>query len=89
MLRQSETLADVCDLSARSSQMVKPWLILALAAVITAGILALDVILWRHFGVEATFSRAVRWLFDRWPLTAAVLFVWIGIVIGHLIPTGG
>jgi hypothetical protein len=57
-----------------------------LAFGITVGILALDVVLWRSFGLDATFSRAFDWVYRRWPITSAVIFVWIGILIGHLLP---
>jgi hypothetical protein len=66
---------------------IDPWLTLALAALITVGVLALDALLWRCVGVEATFSRAARWAFDEWPLTAVTVFVWVGILIGHLLPS--
>jgi hypothetical protein len=62
------------------------WFTLLLAGLITAAILVLDSLLWSSFGADATFSRAFNWLYRRWPVTAAVLFVWIGILIGHLLP---
>jgi uncharacterized membrane protein YidH (DUF202 family) len=61
-------------------------LTLMLAALVTAGILILDAILWHTLGVDATFSRAFYRLYQRWPVTTAVLLIWIGIVIGHLLP---
>ena len=62
------------------------WFTLLLAALITASILVLDSLLWSSFGADATFSRAFEWLYRRWPVATAVLFVWIGIVVGHLLP---
>jgi hypothetical protein len=62
------------------------YLTVLLAVAITIGILVLDALLWSSFGIDATFSRAFDWLYKRWPITSAVLFVWIGILIGHLLP---
>jgi hypothetical protein len=62
------------------------WFTLLLATLITAAILVLDSLLWSSFGAGATFSQAFDALYRRWPVTAAVLFVWIGILIGHLLP---
>jgi hypothetical protein len=62
------------------------WFTLLLSVLITAAILVLDALLWSSFGADATFSRAFDALYRRWPVTAAVLFVWLGILIGHLLP---
>jgi len=62
-------------------------LTLALAALVTAAVLALDAILWAALGAEATFSRAFYALYQRWPVTMALLLVWVGILVGHLLPT--
>jgi hypothetical protein len=59
---------------------------LILAAGITVAILVLDALLWTIFGADATFSRVFDSAYRRWPVTSAVLFVWIGILIGHLLP---
>ena len=59
---------------------------LLLAALITAAILTLDALLWSSFGFEATFSRAFEGLYRRWPVTTALLFVWVGVLVGHLLP---
>ncbi len=46
------------------------WLALALAVLVTAGVLTLDALLWRALGPDATFSRALSALFragrSRW-----------------------
>jgi hypothetical protein len=62
------------------------WFTLLLAALITAAIVVLDALLWASFGADATFSRAFEWAFRRWPVTTAVLLVWVGLLIGHLLP---
>ncbi len=62
------------------------WLTLLLAFAITIGILVLDALLWSSFGLHATFSQTFDSLYRRWPITSALLFVWIGILIGHLLP---
>jgi hypothetical protein len=62
------------------------WFTLLLSVLITTAILVLDALLWSSFGAEVTFSRAFQFLYRRWPVTAALLFVWIGILIGHLLP---
>jgi hypothetical protein len=62
------------------------WLTLALAALVTAAILALDAILWSALGIEATFSRTFQRVYERWPVCAALALVWVGILVGHLLP---
>ena len=62
------------------------WFTLLLAALITVSILVLDALLWSSFGADATFSRAFDALYRRWPVTMAILFVWVGLLIGHLLP---
>jgi hypothetical protein len=62
------------------------WLTLALAVLVTAAILTLDALLWSALGAEATFSRAFGRQFHRWPVCAAVALVWVGILVGHLLP---
>jgi len=59
---------------------------LMLAVLITLAVLALDSLLWWGLGVHLTFSRAFDWLFRRWPICAAMLFLWIGVLVGHLLP---
>jgi hypothetical protein len=63
------------------------WLTLALAVLVTAGVLVLDALLWSALGADATFSRAFYALYQRWPVTTALTLVWVGILIGHLLPT--
>jgi hypothetical protein len=62
------------------------WLTVALAGLVTAATLVLDALLWSLFGAEATFSRVFRLMFDRWPVVAALVLVWVGILVGHLLP---
>jgi hypothetical protein len=62
------------------------WLALALACLVTAGVLTLDALLWRALGPDATFSRALAALFSRWPVALALFLLWLGIIIGHLLP---
>ena len=59
---------------------------LVLAVAITVAILVLDAVLWTTLGADATFSRAFEWLYRRWPVTTALLFVWVGVLVGHLLP---
>jgi hypothetical protein len=62
------------------------WLTLLLAILITAAILVLDALLYATLGANATFSYAFDAIYRRWPIVAAMLFLWIGILIGHLLP---
>ena len=62
------------------------WLTLALAALVTAAVLTLDALLWSALGAEATFSRAFQRAYERWPVCAALALVWLGILVGHLLP---
>jgi hypothetical protein len=62
------------------------WFTVLMAALITVGILVLDALLWSVMGLDWTFSRAFNRLYQRWPIVAAMLFLWIGILIGHLLP---
>lgn len=62
------------------------WFTLTLAMLITAAILVLDALLWASFGPDGTFSRAFGWLFRRWPVTAALVIFWVGLLVGHLLP---
>jgi hypothetical protein len=62
------------------------WFVIALAICITILILVIDASLWRTYGIEYTFSRAWGYLHDRYPVSSALLLIWIGILVGHLLP---
>ncbi len=60
--------------------------VLLLTILITCAILTLDALLWSTFGYNATLSRTFDWVYKRWPICAAIFFIWVGIVVGHLLP---
>ena len=35
-------------------------------------------------GTEGTVTKALRWVFKKYPTTFCVMLIWIGIWIGHL-----
>ncbi len=63
------------------------WFTLLLILAITTAILVADWSIWSTIGIQATFSHAFDALYRRWPVTTAVFFLWIGVLVGHLIPT--
>ncbi len=83
VLREDEVLADGVEALTTSEQQ---WFTLLLIVAITTAILIADWSIWSTLGVQATFSHAFDALYRRWPITSAVFFLWIGVLVGHLIP---
>ena len=52
----------------------------------TLAVLLADWLLFRTFGPDYTISWVTRGMFDRWPVTWVIFVLWIGILIGHLMP---
>jgi hypothetical protein len=60
------------------------WLALALLVSVTAIIVSLDIWLIEWFGFDASISRVVGRLFQRWPSFFIAAVFWAGLLVGHL-----
>ncbi len=62
-------------------------LVLAICGLLTVAILGVDLALFKWVGNHATISGACGYMFDRSPVTYTLFVAWLGILIGHLMPT--
>lgn len=61
------------------------WVTLLFVVAVTAGAIGFDVLMIRHYGMDASISRVLRRLFTRYPVLFASVLMWLGILIGHIL----
>jgi hypothetical protein len=66
------------------SQNQAQWCTLILCVAATAQILGFDAIWIRLYGLDASISRVVGRLLERYPSALLALVFWLGLVVGHV-----
>lgn len=61
-------------------------LTLAFVIAITFVVLAYDILVIRAYGVEASISRVMQRFFAARPTLFVMFVIWLGVLIGHLMP---
>lgn len=64
------------------------WMTFAFILLFTAVIVGYDVWVITYWGPEASISRVASAAFRISPTGFAVFLIWIGVLIGHLFPSG-
>jgi len=60
------------------------WLTLAFLALVTFCVVGFDVWITLRFGPDASISRALCRLLERWPAAGLAVVFWLGILVGHV-----
>jgi len=60
------------------------WLTLGVVLGGTCLVLALDLLIIRLAGPDASISRVLSHLFGRWPTVAVAVVFWLGLLVGHV-----
>jgi hypothetical protein len=60
------------------------WLTLAFVALTTLCVLAFDIWITLRYGPDASISRVLCRLFERWPSVFVAVVFWLGLLIGHV-----
>jgi hypothetical protein len=59
------------------------WLTLWFTAAITLTVLGYDLLVIRAYGPDASISRVVGRLLERYPSALLALVFWLGLLVGH------
>jgi len=60
------------------------WLTLGFVAATTLAVVAYDVAAIAWWGPDASISRCLSRLFERWPSLGLALLFWLGVFVGHV-----
>lgn len=61
------------------------WLTLIILIGIVLEVILIDICLAKTYGVNATFSRVLSLLFDKYPISLPVVVFAVGVLIGHVL----